>query len=600
MTRSQTAIDVSIDVSAHRHPIDARIYGVAFADAASLVDLRVPLNRRGGNVTSRYNWQANVSNRASDWYFESIPEGPAVAGASADAFISAVKSQWSRAAHHGSAASMGRESWSQPEQSVQLFDCEVRSADRCRYAVVPGRRQRRLRRDGPEHYGQRPQRCQCSIECSLSAGLDSAPGEPLGNCGQRAGSATTRSTTSQASGIRLIVMSIQRGATMDEVFNAAVAYATQIKAVDPTALIMGPEEWGWTGYRYSGADQQWAATHGWNNLPDRTAHGNADYVPWYLDQMRRRDQAAGQRLLDIFSLHFYPQGGQYGNDTSTAMQLLRNRSTRALWDPAYVDESWIGAPVQLIPLMKNLVGSVLSGDKDRHHRVSLGSRGSHQRRHDTGGHSRHLRAREPRSGDHLDLSASDRPPLTRPSSCTATTTVRDPRSATPASLPSHRIPTPFQCSQLSEAPAGALTIMAINKDLSSSPSVNFRVSGFTSSGAAQVWRLTSSNAITRLADATVSGTTLAATLPAQSITLFVLSPGAAPQHWRPGERGFSSRQVLRIMETPKRASGSVRSRTGDYRASNERRDRKPGARAKSRSSSRRTRDRTLYRPSSRL
>jgi hypothetical protein len=30
------------------------------------------------------------------------------------------------------------------------------------------------------------------------------------------------------------------------------------------------------------------------------------------------------------------------------MQQLRNRSTRALWDPGYVDESWIGTAVQLI------------------------------------------------------------------------------------------------------------------------------------------------------------------------------------------------------------------------------------------------------------
>ena len=66
---------------------------------------------------------------------------------------------------------------------------------------------------------------------------------------------------------------------MDEVYNDTVAYATQIKAVDPGAQILAPEEWGWSGYFYSGKDQQWGGTNGWANLPDRTAHGGADYLP---------------------------------------------------------------------------------------------------------------------------------------------------------------------------------------------------------------------------------------------------------------------------------------------------------------------------------
>jgi alpha-L-arabinofuranosidase len=91
VVRSQTAVEVQIDVAAGRHSIDARIYGVAFADVASLADLRVPIHRWGGNATSRYNWQANGSNRASDWYFESIGDSSATAGDSADTFVSQSK-----------------------------------------------------------------------------------------------------------------------------------------------------------------------------------------------------------------------------------------------------------------------------------------------------------------------------------------------------------------------------------------------------------------------------------------------------------------------------------------------------------------------------
>src|SRR5260221_10775814 len=88
VVRSQSAIDVQIDAAANRHQIDPRIYGVAFADAASIADLPAPINRRGGNATSRYNWQLNASNRAADWYFESIASTSPIPGDDGGTFVS--------------------------------------------------------------------------------------------------------------------------------------------------------------------------------------------------------------------------------------------------------------------------------------------------------------------------------------------------------------------------------------------------------------------------------------------------------------------------------------------------------------------------------
>ena len=70
--------------------------------------------------------------------------------------------------------------------------------------------------------------------------------------------------------------------------------------------------------------------------------------------------AHGRRLLDVFTVHYYPQGGEFSNDVSTAMQLRRNRSTRSLWDPNYVDETWINDRVQLIPRLEELGEHLLS------------------------------------------------------------------------------------------------------------------------------------------------------------------------------------------------------------------------------------------------
>ena len=46
---------------------------MSWADETLAQELGVTVNRWGGNATTRYNWQNNTSNRASDWFFENIP-----------------------------------------------------------------------------------------------------------------------------------------------------------------------------------------------------------------------------------------------------------------------------------------------------------------------------------------------------------------------------------------------------------------------------------------------------------------------------------------------------------------------------------------------
>ncbi|HEY3054809.1 MAG TPA: glycoside hydrolase family 44 protein [Thermoanaerobaculia bacterium] len=94
-------------------------------------------------------------------------------------------------------------------------------------------------------------------------------------------------------------------------------------------------------------------------LPDRDAHGGREYVPYLLEQMKA--QSNGVRLLDVLTVHFYPQGSEFSDDTSTSTQLLRNRSTRSLWDPNYKDESWINDKVMLISRLRGWVSSLYPG-----------------------------------------------------------------------------------------------------------------------------------------------------------------------------------------------------------------------------------------------
>ena len=81
-------------------------------------------------------------------------------------------------------------------------------------------------------------------------------------------------------------------------------------------------------------------------------------------------------------------------------------------------------------------------------------------------------------------------------------------------------------------PDGAMTVMVINKIAGSTP-VTLSLANFTAGAAAQVWQLTSANAITRLADVALTGSSLALTVPSQSITLVVIPGSSGPANQPP-------------------------------------------------------------------
>ena len=85
------AVAVNVDAALDRKPINPKIYGIAYGTTAALADLNAPLNRYGGNNTTRYNWQQNADNRGQDWYFESIGDSSTVAGERGDSFISSTR-----------------------------------------------------------------------------------------------------------------------------------------------------------------------------------------------------------------------------------------------------------------------------------------------------------------------------------------------------------------------------------------------------------------------------------------------------------------------------------------------------------------------------
>lgn len=523
-------ITITVNAALNQRPINPQIYGVAFASASQLNELNAPLNRWGGNSTTRYNWQLNADNKANDWYYQSIAGSSATPGADANNFISTSKA--------GGA---------DPIITIPMIGWMPK--------LGPGRS--KLSSYSIAKYG--PQTGNDSQWfADAGNGISTTNNTPIVWNDPNDANFSTNSIFQQQwvrhltnawgfstnGGVRYYCLDNEHalwnsthrdihpvGATMQEIRDKIFDYGIKVKAVDPNARLLAPEEWGWPGYLYSGYDWQWAGNNSnWNpaNFPDRAANGGMDYGPWLLNQMRLFEQTNGMRLLDVFTLHIYPQGdNQFGDDVSTNTQLGRNRSTRALWDPTYVDQSWINSIIKLIPRMREWVTAYYPGTKIGVTEYNWGAEN----------HINGATAQADIYGifgrEGLDMGTR----WTTPDASTPTfkamklyrnydgnkSAFGDTSVSASGSNPDNV--SVFAARRTSD---GVLTVMAINKQINTNAPVNIVLTNFLPGGVAQRWQLTAANTITRLSDHTFSSGTISNTLPAQSITLFVIASGTPP------------------------------------------------------------------------
>jgi hypothetical protein len=517
------AVTIAVNVGANRRSINPNIYGVAHASSADLADLNVLLNRNGGNNTTRYNWQLNADNRGNDWYYESIGDSSAVAGERGDTFIANARAAQAQAMLTVPTidwvARLGPNRSKLAGFSIAKYGAQTGSDWQWFADAGNG-----VLANGSFVQGNDPNDANVTSSVTFQQGWVQH--------------LISRWGTNANGGLRYYILdnepsiwhSTHRdvhpvGATMDEVRDKMIAYAGMIKSADPSAVVAGPEEWGWSGYFFSGYDQQYGGVHGWSLLPDRQNHGGADYLPWLLDSIRQNSAAAGRRLLDLFTVHYYPQSGEFSDDVSAAMQQKRNRSTRSLWDPAYVDESWIADTVKLIPRLRAWVNAYYPGTAIGVTEYNWGAEG----------HINGATAQADILGifgrEGLDAAARWTTPASGTPTYKAIKMYRNydgNRSTFGDVSVAATVPNPDQLAAFAAVRSadGALTVMIVCKTVTGSTPVTVTAGSFAGTGTAQAWQLTSVNTITRLSDVDFAASTATLTVPPQSITL-VVAPGVS-------------------------------------------------------------------------
>jgi len=512
---------LSVDAAAGRHAISPYIYGMNFASQASASALNLPVDRWGGNSTSRYNWQNDTTNTGSDWYFENVPD----AAGAADAFVDQDRLTGTKTLM--TVPLIGWVAKSRP--SGHPYDCGFKIT---KYGSQQGNDSQwdpncgnGILTNGNPVTGNDPLDTSIAITPAFVTGW-------INHLTEKYGSAASGGVMFyDLDNEPMLWNSTHRDVhpsptTYNELRDKTWAYAAAIKAADPSAQTLGPVLWGWCAYLYSALD-------GCSPGTDYSSHGNVNFVPWYLQQMQAYEQQHGVRILDYLDLHYYPQAN--GVTLSTAgnatTQALRLRSTRSLWDPSYVDESWINQAVDLIPRMKGWVANAYPGTKlaiSEYNWGGLESINGALAQADVLG----IFGREG-----LDLATLWSPPAISDPGMFAFRMYRNYDGQGSAFGETSLQAASANQDQLAIYAAGrvgdgALSMMVINKTAQALTS-SLALAHFSPGSSAQVYRYSSANltAIIRAADQPVTAGGFSATFPANSITLIVIPPGTAFSHF---------------------------------------------------------------------
>lgn len=376
---------LAVDCLSKGHRISPLIYGISNVGVVSkapklkkesrddhVFSLGVTAARWGGNPTTRYNWQVNAWNLASDWFFRnsSITED---GNYSFWTFIEESLSNnmetavtvpiigWVAKDHHSfpfSGATYGRQEKVDPSKpwigNGKKPNGTLISPPPPTYTSVPA---------PPGMIGRWVQEIvtRDQRDKTRSVGMYILDNEP----------ALWNSTHRDVHPYPV---------TYDELLERTIEYGTAVRKASPSTLIAGPAAWGWPEYFYSAADQ----AAGFSNKPDRVAHGDVPLIEWYLQKLRAHEEKTGTKILDVLDVHFYPQADKVGvgaeGDTSPSIAALRLRSTRGLWDSSYTDESWINEPIRLLPRLNELISKTYPGT-----RLSIGEWNFGAEKHMSGG-----------------------------------------------------------------------------------------------------------------------------------------------------------------------------------------------------------------------
>ncbi len=345
-------VTLSVDAARDAHAISPYIYGFSGsvgAIPANLLDAGITLVRFGGNRLTAYNWENNASNAGSDW-------GP---------FASDDYLCWSIQTCVDNNA---------PGEAARVRIEAAHAAGAAALVTVPILGLVAADKAGNVSSTEVAQRFRTSVARKGSAlTLYPDPNDAYVYQDEYVYWLAQKFPYAMTDARRAIFFSLDNEPALwpethqlihpaqvgyQELVGKTIDYAGAIKDVVPQAVVFGPVLYGWAAYGNL------------HNSSDYSRYGN--FLDYYLAQMQNADAKAGRRLLDVLDLHWYPeaQGGgvriTFGSNNTSAVADARMQAPRSLWDPSYVESSWIAnnvGAIRLLPRMREKIAAHYPGTK---------------------------------------------------------------------------------------------------------------------------------------------------------------------------------------------------------------------------------------------
>ncbi len=391
-TATGPALSVDVNTpstpSENPHTISPYVYGMNgyVLDPASEKIANPGIVRWGGDDTSRYNYQTNMTNSASDYYFENFLGG---GGQFPNATGSTNFTQFVQSTDAAGSAALGTVPVLGWVSNNTQYACSFTQSQFPSQQTFESGCGNGVLTSGVDLNGSNgTTAAQIPNITSLSEPAPSilsapAPGSVTGTWadgtwpgGWANSIATNPSLGDGASGKGVAVWDLDNEPTWwdavhrdvhpvpftyDEVTNNGIGTALAIKTADPTALVSGPVIDYWEAYFYSKKDIENGWDNGgpcyqpWSAPIDREAHGGIPMIEYYIQQFKNYSQQYGVRLLDYVDIHGYfaplwPPNNTNGTTLAgtgtgdTQEQIERVNSTRVFWDPTYIDPDPLNQP----------------------------------------------------------------------------------------------------------------------------------------------------------------------------------------------------------------------------------------------------------------
>ena len=339
---AQATPTLTIDAGAIRHPISPDIYGMLGGgiqlNPTLAAELKIANVRWGGDAATRYNWAYDSTCDGADNWFVCQLFGPVTPGYAVDNMISTY-----RTAYAGSHILV----------TIPIIPwIDSSSTELCSYPVsVYGSQQAQITIGTGQVCGNGVTTSGTNIVDSnipydMVANSTAAQTAWLNHLVSKWGTAANAGVTyyqldNEPGGwANTHRDAIPNQPTYDVISSLGEQYATAIKAVDPTAKVLGPSdygEWGWV-----------------ENVPSGSSLLAGQY---YLQQFAQYDAAHGSRTLDCFDEHY-----GVGDSSSPANSF---NQVRTFWDPTYMSSGDFPyaltgsspAAIEMIPRFQNWVAT---------------------------------------------------------------------------------------------------------------------------------------------------------------------------------------------------------------------------------------------------